>query len=578
VPARAQTGASSELVARGVQQLDDGDLEGAVATLTTAVRRLSTETPEPRELATAHLHLGVAYALLDQEKAARASFREARQRDSELRLDPGRYPPKVLKLFEEARAQPTPAATTPPLATPSAAPSPSTNLRPALGYLGVNIGPVTEEVRKQRSVPSASGALVLSAEGPAAEAGLRAGDVIRAVDGTEVSTAAQLTTVEMPRRRPGQRVTLSVWRDGKTVDVPVTLGDKLTLLHPQCDQGKAEACLSLAYEYESGHNFPKDSAQAATLARRACDLGSAGGCGLLGWFYLSKEVTGDPMETFQALRRGCDGRDAFGCYNLAYLYLQGTGVAKDLARAASLYEEACGYGAAGACATVGKLAADGNGVPRDLTKATTFLDKACDGGHGEACENLGEWHAEGGVLPRDDARAVALFERGCRAGFAKACLRLARHTGKGIPSAEARAASALAVLSPACDAGNSAACFYVGLLRTGGKGVDKDPREAARVYEKGCESGEPSACTNLGVLYIEGKGVKRDPAQAAVLYRKACEARDSVACSNLASMYLYGNGVVKDKEQALAYFKRACDGGNEKACANHRRLAAGKRF
>jgi hypothetical protein len=96
---------------RGVALVEKGDAAAAVAELDEAVRRLAAER-RFADLARAHLHLGAAYALLGQERAARASFKEA-LRWSEVRFGKGRMPPQVIALFagvlQEARPGGAPA-------------------------------------------------------------------------------------------------------------------------------------------------------------------------------------------------------------------------------------------------------------------------------------------------------------------------------------------------------------------------------------------------------------------------------------------------------------------------------------
>ncbi|HEY0094053.1 MAG TPA: SEL1-like repeat protein, partial [Archangium sp.] len=52
-------------------------------------------------------------------------------------------------------------------------------------------------------------------------------------------------------------------------------------------------------------------------------------------------------------------------------------------------------------------------------------------------------------------------------------------------------------------------CYILGLLYAQGRGVEKDERRAAALYEKACEGGEASACGALGALN-EGVGVEKD--------------------------------------------------------------------
>ncbi|MSO91069.1 MAG: PDZ domain-containing protein [Acetobacteraceae bacterium] len=61
--------------------------------------------------------------------------------------------------------------------------------------------------------------------GPAARAGLRPGDVVIAVDGIKVDTARELIRV-VARKSPGANATLNVRRQGRDVELPVTVGKR----------------------------------------------------------------------------------------------------------------------------------------------------------------------------------------------------------------------------------------------------------------------------------------------------------------------------------------------------------------
>ena len=84
-------------------------------------------------------------------------------------------------------------------------------------YLGVSVA----------DSASGSGARIglVKADSPASVAGLKAGDVITAVDGTKVSGADQLTSI-VGGHSPGDRLVLTVDRDGKTLTVDATLGTR----------------------------------------------------------------------------------------------------------------------------------------------------------------------------------------------------------------------------------------------------------------------------------------------------------------------------------------------------------------
>ncbi|MBN9021220.1 MAG: DegQ family serine endoprotease [Rhizobiales bacterium] len=93
------------------------------------------------------------------------------------------------------------------------------------GWLGVRIQEVTDEVADSLSMDSASGALVagVTDEGPAAMAGIEAGDVILEFDGRQVKAMHELP--RMVADEPiGKEVPVIILRKGERQTVTVTLG------------------------------------------------------------------------------------------------------------------------------------------------------------------------------------------------------------------------------------------------------------------------------------------------------------------------------------------------------------------
>ncbi len=64
--------------------------------------------------------------------------------------------------------------------------------------------------------------------GPAAKAGVQVGDTITSVDGKPVKTGDELVA-DIAGRKPGTKVDLGVVRNGKKVDIPVTIADRQKL-------------------------------------------------------------------------------------------------------------------------------------------------------------------------------------------------------------------------------------------------------------------------------------------------------------------------------------------------------------
>ncbi|MCC2688404.1 MAG: Do family serine endopeptidase [Rhizobiaceae bacterium] len=94
------------------------------------------------------------------------------------------------------------------------------------GWLGVEIQPVTSEVAESVGLAEEKGALVANAQddGPARKAGLKAGDVITAVNGTVVDSPKELARV-IASLEPGKSVEVTLWRGGKSEVVKVSLGE-----------------------------------------------------------------------------------------------------------------------------------------------------------------------------------------------------------------------------------------------------------------------------------------------------------------------------------------------------------------
>jgi S1-C subfamily serine protease len=65
----------------------------------------------------------------------------------------------------------------------------------------------------------------VKANTPAAKAGLKAGDVITALDGTSVATADDLTA-KVSAHQSGDKVTLTIKRSSSTLKIAVTLGNR----------------------------------------------------------------------------------------------------------------------------------------------------------------------------------------------------------------------------------------------------------------------------------------------------------------------------------------------------------------
>lgn len=94
------------------------------------------------------------------------------------------------------------------------------------GYVGIQMGPARQEVLDRLEL---SHGLVISnltaGETPARKAGLKPLDIILSINGTEVKDSRALQTV-VSRTPPGKKLNFKIFRDGKVVDVAVTIEEQ----------------------------------------------------------------------------------------------------------------------------------------------------------------------------------------------------------------------------------------------------------------------------------------------------------------------------------------------------------------
>jgi serine protease Do len=94
------------------------------------------------------------------------------------------------------------------------------------GWLGVQIQSVTPDIADSLGLKKTEGALVAQpqADSPAAKAGIKAGDVITAVEGQPVKDSHELAR-KIGGMSPGSSVKIDIWRDGQSKTLTLTLGE-----------------------------------------------------------------------------------------------------------------------------------------------------------------------------------------------------------------------------------------------------------------------------------------------------------------------------------------------------------------
>lgn len=95
------------------------------------------------------------------------------------------------------------------------------------GALGISGEPVNQVIAQILNLPDLKGIFVtnLDAGGPAAKAGLKPRDVIIKYQNEDV-TGVEMMMDRIAETKPGTKVDVQIIRDGKTMDIPVIMGEK----------------------------------------------------------------------------------------------------------------------------------------------------------------------------------------------------------------------------------------------------------------------------------------------------------------------------------------------------------------
>lgn len=93
-------------------------------------------------------------------------------------------------------------------------------------FIGISGADVTPTIAEQYGLPIDRGVLILQVtpNSPAAEVDIQPGDILVAIDGTEIETSQDLQS-QLDEYEPGDDVTLLLNREGSEVEVSLTLGE-----------------------------------------------------------------------------------------------------------------------------------------------------------------------------------------------------------------------------------------------------------------------------------------------------------------------------------------------------------------
>ena len=218
-----------------------------------------------------------------------------------------------------------------------------------------------------------------------------------------------------------------------------------------------------------------------------------------------------------------DPEDTAAMTLLGELHNQGLGVRQDPVKAAEWYRLAGARGDAHALAALGLMALDGRGMPKDPAQGRAWLEAAAAKREPTAAYNL----------------AVILLATGAPGDLVRA----------------------VELLRIAADAEIADAQHALGVLYLQGRGVTRDPAEAARWFLRASRNGHTVATVEHAILLFNGEGVPANEPLAARHFRHAAAQGNAIAQNRLARLYAAGRGVPQNLVEAAAWHLLAAGQG-----------------
>ena len=293
------------------------------------------------------------------------------------------------------------------------------------GWLGIEV----IQAREYRGIKKPGGLechpmiVRMAPVGPAEKGGLKQGDIITAINETEIPSSLALVQVSRAIP-PGKSVPVKVFREGKTVTFPVAIGDQRAypkLVREAAEQGDPRAQDALGDAHRTGSwkdkGVPRNEPEAVKWYRKAAEQGYARGQTNLGWMYSDGlGVQQDYTEALKWYRKAAEqGHDA-GQVHLGFMYENGHGLSQDHAEAVKWYRKAAEQGYPGGQFKLGTMYGDGLGVQQDYTEALKWYRKAAEQGFGPAQTNVGVFYHNGWGVARNYAEAVRWYRKAAAQG------------------------------------------------------------------------------------------------------------------------------------------------------------------
>lgn len=251
-------------------------------------------------------------------------------------------------------------------------------------------------------------------------------------------------------------------------------------------------------------------------------------------------------------------------FRVGQMLEHGTGVEKDIVKAADWYRRSAENGMVLAMLSYGIMLQHGDGVAKDDVAGAAWIMKAAEAGQVTAQANLGAIYLAGAGLPRNIVLAHDWFLKSAQRGSARGMLDLAVLCLDPNGGAPDEAVGREWLRKSAQSGFTQAQGVLASKLAIGASGFTKDPAQAFDLATSASDKGDATGSATLGDLYRIGIGRPKDAAEAFKWYSIAARRGLAYAQFELAKAYLAGDGTRHDASQALLWTTIAAPHASDK--------------
>ncbi|KAI8908448.1 hypothetical protein EDD86DRAFT_207720 [Gorgonomyces haynaldii] len=324
-----------------------------------------------------------------------------------------------------------------------------------------------------------------------------------------------------------------------------------------------KAKLIVAECYEKGTGCPHNEVEASKWYLSAAEAGNSDAQFIVAQRYeQGKGFTGDDLSkqwykraAYTFLKEAEEG-SVSSATKLAKCYLNGHGVVQDYVAALQWIQIAASKNDPEADYIAGLMHEQGKGTQANPQKAFEFYSKAARRDHPLGIYSLGTCYEKGSGVERDMKTAILYYKQAADLKVPEAILQIGiahEKGGYGVDQSYAKAFELYKQVLDSCPE----ACCKLGQLYEYGRGVQKDTKEAFKIYQRGAKQGNPSAQYNLGYCYETGTGVIKDDREAFDWYEKAAQQNHASALRNLGLLFHRGIGCPQNLDKAFSYLMRS---------------------